>query len=427
MTRRLANARALALTAVFAMGALAVFLLVSDRVGGPSLPSGPAYRVAITVPDAHGLVERSDVLVRGVAVGSVETIEVVPEGTRLGLAVAEPAAPLRTDATVRAGSKTLLEEAYVDLDPGRQGRPLSSGSRLPANAFRPTVELEEALEPLAAAGDEQRSMLASLERGVRSDEAAERLNLSVRELRRLVGEARTLTGALAGQEGTLASGVANMRVILAELATREDSIRRVVAGGESTLSTVASRRGSLEQTLRELPTLLATAETTFRSARPLLREARPLTADLRRAAPDLSPALSDLRPVARDASVVLAELPELERAGLPFLRRARTVVRAARPVARELSPAVANIVPVVRHLAPRRHGLSALLGHSADLTGPRTGRDPANRTFVIDDRGTATGRPGEFRNNAYPRPGDARAPQPYEPGSYPRLRPLYRP
>jgi hypothetical protein len=131
--------------------------------------------------------------------------------------------------------------------------------------------------------------------------------------------------------------------------------------------------------------------------------------------------------VARDASVLLAALPDLERVGVPFLERALPVVRGLRPIARELAPAIANLVPIVRFLAARRDGLSAFVAHTADLASPRAGRGPAARVFQIDEPGTAAGQQGDFRNNAYTRPGDARDPQPFVPGSYPRLQPLFRP
>lgn len=112
---------------------------------------------------------------------------------------------------------------------------------------------------------------------------------------------------------------------------------------------------------------------------------------------------------------------------MPFLRRAEPVVGGLRPVARELAPTVANLVPVLRYLAAGRNGLSAFVAHLADVTGPRAGREPANRVFAVDEPGTASGRRGNFENDAYIRPGDADNPQPFEPGSYPRLRPLLRP
>ena len=428
MTAGLHRRGRLAPTAALALLALVVLLFVVERVGGPSLWPGASYQATVTVPDAHGLVEESDVLVRGVEVGSVEDIEVLPEGTRLVLSVDEPAAPLGRDATVRVASKTLLEEPYVDLVPGRAGPILPSGSQLPATAVRPTVELDEALAPLAGGGGaSQRSLLGSLERGLRSDRASERVSATVGELRRLVGEVRTLTEVLDGQEGTLAAGMADTRSVLAELADRDESVRQVVGGGEATLAAVAGRQARLDATLRELPPTLGTTRRTLGVTRPLLSDARPLVANLRRAAPDLGPALSDVGPVSADASRLLEKLPELERVGVPFLRRAEPVVRGLRPVARELAPTVANLVPILRYLAARRNGLSAFVAHIADATGPRAGREPANRVFVINERGTARGRRGNFENNAYTRPGDARNPRPFEPGSYPRLRPLFRP
>jgi phospholipid/cholesterol/gamma-HCH transport system substrate-binding protein len=407
--------------------AIVVALAVSARVGGPVLPWSTAYRVGLVVPDAHGLVEDADVLVRGVRVGSVEEIAVAREGTRLVLSLDSQVAPVRREASARVATKTLLEEAFVDLSPGLRGPPLPPGSELAAGQVRETVELDEAIAPLAESGSSGRSLLRSLERGLRSRNAADRLNLTVAELRHFVGEVRTLTETLDGQERILARGVSDMRVILVEIAERDASVRRIVAGAGTVLATVSDRSGALDATLSELPLVLEDARSTLRSARPLVRESRPLVADLRRAAPDLAPALAELEPVAADSSALLRATPRLERAGVPLLRRAEPLATASRPLARELAPALANLVPVVRHLALRRDGVSAFFAQAADLTGPRPPRGRAARVFNVDERGTARGRRGDFANNAYTRPGDASDPRPYEPGDYPRLRPLFVP
>lgn len=408
--------------------ALGVFLVVAARVGGPSLWPVPAYRVSLSVPEAHGLVVGSDVLVRGVDVGEVERVEVASRGAALVLSLEEPAAPVGADATVRVGSKTLLEEAYVDLGPGRAGAPLPSGARLPARAYRPTVELDEALAPLAGAGGRsQRAIARSLEQGLRDERAGERLNSTVAALRPLVVHVRTLGDALRGQDRVLAAGMADARVVLTELAGREGAIRAAVAGARSTLAATAAQRAGLDGTARELPLVLEASRRTLRASEPLLRESRPLLADVRRAAPELASALRETPAVANESAAVLRRLPELERVGVPFLERAEETVRELRPVAAALQPFVANLVPVASYLGARRAGLAAFVAHTDDLMRVVPGRGPAARTFVVDEPGTASGRPGDFRNNAYTRPGDARSPRPYEPGGYPRLQPLFKP
>jgi phospholipid/cholesterol/gamma-HCH transport system substrate-binding protein len=411
-----------------ALLASAVFLFVSARVGGPSLWPARDYHVSVNVPDAHGLVVGSRVLVRGVEVGEVERVDVASRGAELVLSLEEPAAPVRADASVRIGSKTLLEEAFVDLGPGRSTASLPSGARLPARAYRPTVELDEALAPLAGAGGRsQRSILRSLERGLRTERSEEHLSATLGALAPLVARVRTLGDTLDGQENLLRAGTSDARSVLAELAARDYGVRTTVAGARTTLAATSARRAGLAASVHELPRTLEAARRTLRSSRPLLREARPLLTDLRHAAPDVTRALRDTPAVADEAAVVLARLPELERVGVPSLGRAEGVVRGSRPIARSLQPFVANLVPVTGYLAARRAGLSAFVAHTDDLTGARPGRGAAARTFTIDERGTAAGRAGDFRNNAYTQPGDAAHPRPYQPGSYPRLRPLFTP
>lgn len=412
---------------VFLVAATAIFVYLMGRFGGPAIKLSEPYAVTAVFGDAQGLAAKSDVLVRGVKVGEVQDIAARDGKARVRFSVDAPVAPMGRAATVRVGQKTLLGEAYLDLEPGsaRAARVPRDGT-LPPSRVLPSIELDEALEAFDEETQEHiQSMLATFRRGARPARTADRVNATLGRLDALTGGLRDITELLRGQERTIAGGVVDGRRVLEAIGRHETQISQVVSTGRSTLSALASRQSSLDAGLRELPRLLGSAQRTLADARPLLVEGRPLLRELRQVAPDLTPALEDLRPVARDARDVVAGLPALERAALPTLDLAEPAVAAARPVARLLEPALANLVAIVRYLEPRSNTLAAWFSNTADLGLNGDAKGDWARFFIFVEPGTSFGSPaGASSNNAYTAPDDAAHNQPYRPGSYPRLLPF---
>jgi hypothetical protein len=98
---------------------------------------------------------------------------------------------------------------------------------------------------------------------------------------------------------------------------------------------------------------------------------------------------------------------------------------------------VRNLVPLLRYAAPRTKGIVSFFANMASVTA-HGDSDGAWARFAIlfepgeltDSPAQATCRPEDdgplnagFCQNAYPQPGDAADPEPYQPGSYERLKP----
>ena len=411
---------------VFLALAVVLFVFLMGRFGGPSIGGSADYQLRAAFPDSQGLAGKSDVLIRGVKVGEVGAIAVRGDRAVVRLDIQDRYAPIDRAATVRVGQKTVLGEAFVDIVPGsaRAGA-LPDGARIARKQTLPAVELDEALEAL---DDDSmtslRSLAGTLARGARDRATPRRVSATVGELAALTRQLRRLTATLKGQESTIAATIQDSRTVLGELGRREASVSEIVSAGRATLGAIASRDAALDAGLRELPKLLSTAEATLSEARPLLVEARPLVRDLNAAAPALTPALDDLRPVARDAAQVLARLPRLRAAALPVLDRAEDVIEVARPAVRGLEPALANLVPMVQYLAPRKRTLAAWFSQTAGLGAHGDAKGKWARFNMFVDPQTAFGIPGGVDGNSYTGPDDAENPQPYAPGSYPRLTPF---
>jgi phospholipid/cholesterol/gamma-HCH transport system substrate-binding protein len=414
-----------ALAAGFALAGAVLFGLMSARFGGPSLHLGAQRVLHVTVRDTLGLSVRSDVVVRGVRAGRVDGVHLHGDTAVLDLVLEGEPVIVHRGATVRVGTKTLLGEAYVDLNAGPAAAPaLPAVAQLPLSAARDNVEVDEALRALGpAARRDVRATVAEAGRGAGSPHTSARVGATIAALRGTVGQLHTLGAELRGEDVDLAAAVTASRQVVGELAARDGAVRDLVRNGRATLSATAGRDAALRAAAFELPRLLGAARAALSDARPLLREARPLTADLRAAAPGVAAAARQLPPVAGDLLAVLRRARALRRAAAPVLAAAEPLLRVARPAARRLQPTLGNVVTMARYLAPRSNTIAAWFANTADLGLKGDAKGSWARFFIFADPQSAGGAPAPLRANSYTRPGDAADNQPYRPGDYPRLRP----
>jgi phospholipid/cholesterol/gamma-HCH transport system substrate-binding protein len=424
----------LVLSIVCAVAAAITFVFLNESFEGPSVTGalGGPYELEAPIADAEAMPTKQPVLVRGVEVGKVTevifdhatstaTIRFTVDEGELG--------PVHRDARATIGERTLLGDPYVNLDPGHA----SAGDLESGESVRtaPSVDFDEGFDFLDERGRRHvTSLIGTLRDATRSDDGGEDLNATVGELSRTIDELNTLTDELRGQEDDLTGLVGDGAVVLGELGSRERAVREIVASGRTALEALASGEESLRAGVEELPRVLESGREALARARPLIDEARPVVADLRRGAPDLTLILGDVAPLFEDAIDSIAGL-----AAVPSLRKVLEVVTVARPLAPKLAPAARNLVGALRYTAPRAPGIAAFFANMAGATahGDSTARwarfailfEPGE---LADNPTPATCQPEDdvtpnagFCHNAYPPPGDAADPEPYEPGSYPRV------
>jgi phospholipid/cholesterol/gamma-HCH transport system substrate-binding protein len=409
---------------------LALFIYFMSSFGGPALHLGNVYRVSADFPDTRGLAKRSEVLVRGVHVGEVDSIRLDQQTAHVTLAIESRYAPLHDDATVSVGSKTLFGESYVDLDVGTPAAPdLRSGAQLADSQVKPaTPDIDQALEALNPQG--RRDLTAAIDtfgRGAASPAASEQVSQTLAQLSNATTQFHAITGTLKGQEGDIAAGVQDGRTVLRALGSRESAIREIVSGGRATLGALGSRETSLREGLAQLPGLASAAQRTLHDARPLIGEARPLARDVVEAAPPLRGALLDLPATASDADKVLAGLPAFNKSAIPFLQKTGEVLNLAKPATAPLSAALRNLQPTAKYLSDRKDTFASWFSNTGDLGSSRDAKGFFARFFLFFDPTTALGLPigNNFQNNSYTKPEDALHNQPYS--GYPRLLPYNPP
>ena len=427
----------LVLSIVCAVLAVLTFVILNQAFEGPNPVSaiqGEGYHLEATFEDTEALPTKQPVLVRGVPVGKVTEVEYNPDDATATVTFTvndDDLEGVYSDASVTIGERTLLGDPYLNLDPGTPGRDeLDSGAEV---GSRPSVDFDEALDFLDAEGRRHlTSTLETLGEATKSPRSGADLGGTVEELSRAVGELRTLTDALHGQEGPLAEIVSNTSVVVDELGSREDALRRIVGSGRATLEALNTNTESLQRGVAALPGVLSAGTEALDAAKPLIAEARPLVREVREAAPDLAPALADVGPLAGDTIETVKNV-----SGLPTLRKLLRVVLLAAPAVPGLEAGVRNLVSLLRYAAPRANGIVSFFSNMAGVTN-HGDSDGAWARFgiifepgqLLDFRTPSVCRPEDdlpvnlgVCRNAYPEPNDGLDNEPYEPGSYERLKP----
>ncbi|MFN2611801.1 MAG: MlaD family protein [Solirubrobacterales bacterium] len=430
-----------ALSIVAVVIAVLSFVFLNARFDGPNPLGGVAspYELEASFDDVENLPTKQSVLSHGVEVGRVTAVD-YHAGSSTGtvkFTVDGEFAPVYRDATARIGERTILGDPFLDLDRGHPAAGEASAGTVIKGL--PSVDFDEALDFLDARGRAHlRSLVDTLSRGAATEGNGERLNGTVGGLSRTVTQLRRVTEALHGQEDQIAAIAGNGSTVLGVLGDRERALRTIVASGRLTLDALASNAGSLRQAVAELPGLLSAARSSLHRARPLLGEARPLVRRLRAIAPKLRPAIAKLGPISGDAASIIAGLRPLRRAAAPLLAKTREALVLAGPVIDRLAPAVRNLVPLLGYLAPRADGVAAFFSNIAGALdhGDSQGKWARFSFNLVPPELAGGAAPGVCSpeddipvnsgvcSNAYPLPGDARNPEPYLPGSYPRLRPF---
>lgn len=223
MTRARLARRLAAGTLGLAAGALAL-----PSCGG----SGPAgYEVTAEFSRAVALYAGADVLVMGIAVGEVSSIEIDGDGIVATMSVREDV-PLPADATAAIVPSSLIGERTVVLGPAwRDGDPrLGDGDRIPVERTLIPVEPDEALESVT-------ELLQSLD---------------PESVRRLLAEG---AGALDGNGATLNRALRELSQLIPYLAEQDDELLALAADVNTLADVIRARDTEIGQLIRDFATV----------------------------------------------------------------------------------------------------------------------------------------------------------------------------
>jgi virulence factor Mce-like protein len=343
-------------TVVVLVSIVAIFITYNAKDG---LPFVPTYEVSFTVPDAGGLAAGREVRIAGKRVGVVTEVRASTsdDGKPVALVDAkldQTLDPIRDDSVVLIRPLSPLAAKYVQLRPGRRGKPLAGGEVLPLSRAQPTVELTDAFDvfdlPTRKAIQTFTEELggAFAGRGTQFNEVLDETPSLMRDL-------ESVTRTLTDPRTRFRRFVRGAGRVATELGAAHSELGTLVENGDTTLGAMANARGELADAISELPPTEDAGIRALRAARPVLADAEAFLEDARPGFNVLKPASEQLHlalvegtPVLKRAinladglSEALEAVRRLSRdpATLPVLEKLRAAVRSVRPSLKIIVPA----------------------------------------------------------------------------------------
>jgi phospholipid/cholesterol/gamma-HCH transport system substrate-binding protein len=288
------------------IGAILVVVLLLSGNGEP-------YKVTAEFENASQLVTGNEVVVGGTAVGSVETIELGPNGQALvTFSLDDGYTPLRegTHATVRSFSLSGIANRQIQLTlppDGEGGAEIPDGGTLTQADTTSAVDLDHIFNML---DDETVADLKKVIRGfaLSGEGVGEQANRGFYYLNPFLSTSRRLFAELTRDERALEQLIVDGSQLSGALAARRDDVSALVGNLNRMMGALGRQRSSLAEAVRRLPPFMRDFNTTavnLRStlddvdplvdaSKPVARQLRPFFAEFRAAAANLVPTIRDL-------------------------------------------------------------------------------------------------------------------------------------
>jgi phospholipid/cholesterol/gamma-HCH transport system substrate-binding protein len=406
----------LAIVLVFAVLCGAVFAYLWVNSGGkiPGITK-ENYRVTAYFPRVANLVYFADVMVAGVKVGKVQTVDAT--NTRGAQVVMDlnSAYPLHQGATAQIRSKTLVEESFVQILDGT-GPALPSGTVLPPGSGLGPTQLNDVLlsfdsKTRAALAEAMRSLGGATEG---TQQAFSQVAAGLGSLGR---GGRSTLDALADQSKDLKELTGHTATLLAALNTQRGQIANLVQSADRLTTATSDGRKDLADVIRQLPPTLRSARNASDSLTALGRALDPVARNLREAAPDLNDALDELRPTAADLRRLVPDLDLALKRAPDTLHRVPRFTDVTNDLIPQAKGRLTDLNPILGYLKPYGADIAAFLPNFAQTLAHGDANGNYFRAFVPATDQSYRGYPvstniGPLRRyNPYPEPGQGYDPK----------------
>jgi virulence factor Mce-like protein len=409
-TTSLAGSPILIGTVTVLIAVIAVFLAYNANSG---LPFVPTYEISADVPNAASLVEGNEVRSGGKRVGVIDRIVAQTGSARayakLTLKLDKAIEPIRDDSRVTVRPRSPLGLKYLELTPGRRGRPVGQGGTLSLARARSTVELDEVINTF----DAQTRLAAqrTLDQGGPAlTGRGQDFNAFIAALPELTLRLDHVARNLSDPRTGLRASLRALARVVEELAPVAPQLVSLFDAGSTTFAALASVSPQLAAIIAALPGVELEGIRTLAAARPVLREARLL--------------VHDVRPGIEVLPTAAGRLHAALRTGIPVLRRASALsdrLRAAlveveklssdpltRSTLRRLRIALVSLLPTLRFVAPVQTQCNYLGVYFRNIASTVSEGDAAGnwlRTLAVVNPGQMQYRPSpapDLHANPYP-------------------------
>ena len=329
------SSAAVRIAAIVVLAALAVTVVLLLLGNG-----GSAYRVTAEFQNSSQLVKGNEVVIGGVAAGSVDTIELGDRGQALvTMTVSDDFAPLSrgTVATIRSYSLSGIANRQVQLTvppKSAEGEEIENGGELSMSETVSEVDLDQVFNTL----DEE--TVGDLKQVIQGFEisyagAEKQANVGTKYANPFLSTGRRLFQELSSDDVALERLIVDGSDLSDTLAARAPDIEQLVLNLDGTMSAIASEKEALAESISKLPTFLRESNTTFVNLRsalddvdPLVEASKPAARELRTFLPSLRAAADDAVPTIRDLDTIVGQpgrdndLIELTRLQVPVAKAA---------------------------------------------------------------------------------------------------------
>ena len=272
---------------IFTIAALVILIGGMMWFKNVSLTTGTVLYQA-DVPEVAGLREGDKVQVRGIRMGEVSELAMLPGAVRVSILLKE-GAPLKDDAVITLGEKGIVGEVVIEIDPGVgadvpeghifQGRTAGTIASMTDAAGDALVEMRTLTRKVTALVDEMKEQGKVTETLAQANETLDKVDTMVEEnhqsIRVILQNLRVTSDHLralaeSGQiEQTLADASSAAASADSMMITMEESGRRL----NSILAKIDEGEGTAALLLND-PSLYTTADSTMTSLKRLLDEMR---------------------------------------------------------------------------------------------------------------------------------------------------------
>jgi phospholipid/cholesterol/gamma-HCH transport system substrate-binding protein len=297
--------------------AIAVVAVVSLLTG-----NGEDYEVTAEFENASQLVGGEQVVVGGVAAGSVKEIELGPNGQALvTFTVDDDYAPLRegTKATIRSYSLSGIANRQVQLTlppDGEDGGEIENGGTLTQRETISEVDLDEVFNTLdPKTVKDFKRVIQGFE--ISYEGIGRQANRGLRYFNPFLSTSRRVLSELSADDRALERLVVDTSNLSGALAERAPDISALVGNLNLMMNAIGDRKQRLARAIELLPNFMREANTTFVNLRAALDDVDPLVAASKPAARKLRPFLAELRAAARDAVPTIRDLQKTIRKKKP--------------------------------------------------------------------------------------------------------------
>jgi phospholipid/cholesterol/gamma-HCH transport system substrate-binding protein len=337
--------------AIIALGVIALgvagYILANQRLRFPWEAKTFQVKAEFSTAQAVTPGQGQTVRVSGVRVGDISKVD-LEDGRAVVTMDLDPKYDklVHQDATALLRPKTGLKDMFVELDPGRRGRPVTAGWTIPIRSTEPDVNPDEVLSALDAdTRDYVRLLIDGAGRGLRGRE--DDLREVLRRFEPTHRDIARVTSAVAERHRNLRRLVTSLDQLNGSLAGRDDELAQLVDSSAAVFRAFAAEESNVGRAVRDLPGTLSQTTQTLGDVDTFAQVLRPAADHLRPAVRKLDDANRAVRPLAKEAA------PILRQSIRPFVRQSRPVVRSLRPSAKRLAagtPDLTRSFTVLNHL-----------------------------------------------------------------------------